>query len=187
MREAGVSFDESLSGVQQLAGDQFLVREGIAERLVVAQQALPDGIVLQLKEGFRPVSVQQVLWDQCVARMVARYPGAGEQELADHASTFVAPPAPHPPHSTGGAVDVVLLREGEGALDMGSALNAFVELNETSAVVPEPAATHRTLLVAAMEAGDFVNYPAEWWHWSYGDPYWACATRSEVAPYGSVG
>ncbi|SED95789.1 D-ala-D-ala dipeptidase [Streptomyces sp. TLI_105] len=29
-----------------------------------------------------------------------------------------------------------------------------------------------------------VNYPTEWWHWSYGDRYWAPATGAATAPYG---
>jgi D-alanyl-D-alanine dipeptidase len=24
-----------------------------------------------------------------------------------------------------------------------------------------------------LEKVDFINYPGEWWHWSYGDKYWA--------------
>jgi D-alanyl-D-alanine dipeptidase len=44
---------------------------------------------------------------------------------------------------------------------------------------------NRTILAAATRAADFVNYPLEWWHWSYGDRYWACAT-DVVATYGSL-
>ncbi|WP_326954540.1 M15 family metallopeptidase [Amycolatopsis sp. NBC_01286] len=40
------------------------------------------------------------------------------------------------------------------------------------------------LLIGAMSAGGFVNYPSEWWHWSYGDRYWALATETAHAPYG---
>jgi hypothetical protein len=28
------------------------------------------------------------------------------------------------------------------------------------------------------------NYPQEWWHWSYGDRYWAFQTSAEVTLYG---
>jgi D-alanyl-D-alanine dipeptidase len=34
------------------------------------------------------------------------------------------------------------------------------------------------------EAG-FVNYPLEWWHWSYGDKYWARVSAA-TAVYGDV-
>jgi D-alanyl-D-alanine dipeptidase len=31
-----------------------------------------------------------------------------------------------------------------------------------------------------------VNYPTEWWHWSYGDRYWALMTGAPAALYGPV-
>jgi D-alanyl-D-alanine dipeptidase len=30
-----------------------------------------------------------------------------------------------------------------------------------------------------------VNYPTEWWHWSYGDRYWALMTGAPAARYDS--
>ncbi|NUT29743.1 MAG: dipeptidase, partial [Streptomyces sp.] len=29
-----------------------------------------------------------------------------------------------------------------------------------------------------------INYGTEWWHWSYGDRYWALQTRQPAALYG---
>ncbi|BDR54317.1 hypothetical protein KIMH_04280 [Bombiscardovia apis] len=54
--------------------------------------------------------------------------------------------------------------------------------------VSEDAQANRKLLADAMSAAGFVNYPSEWWHWSYGDAYWgfvshnpACYTAQEEA------
>lgn len=63
-------------------------------------------------------------------------------------------PASRPPHSTGGAVDVALVHDGR-----------------TAAPVTNAARRHRDILASAMDAAGFINYPAEWWHWSYGDRY----------------
>jgi hypothetical protein len=30
--------------------------------------------------------------------------------------------------------------------------------------------------IAALLGAGFVNYPPEWWHWSFGDKYWAYMT-----------
>ncbi len=35
------------------------------------------------------------------------------------------------------------------------------------------------------EAG-FVNYPTEYWHWSYGDRYWAYMKKKPYALYGLI-
>ena len=44
----------------------------------------------------------------------------------------------------------------------------------------------RKALANAFESAGLVNYPTEWWHWSYGDRYWALATGAEHAVYGPV-
>ena len=31
-----------------------------------------------------------------------------------------------------------------------------------------------------MEKAGFINYPAEWWHWSYGDCYWAYFNKCDA-------
>jgi D-alanyl-D-alanine dipeptidase len=35
-----------------------------------------------------------------------------------------------------------------------------------------------------MEGAGFVNYPTEWWHWSYGDRYWTFVVGAPQARYG---
>ncbi|MFF7443167.1 M15 family metallopeptidase [Streptomyces sp. NPDC008122] len=43
---------------------------------------------------------------------------------------------------------------------------------------------NRDLLARTMGDAGFINYPAEWWHWSYGDRYWALITKADSAIYG---
>ncbi|MGW7018679.1 M15 family metallopeptidase [Streptomyces decoyicus] len=42
--------------------------------------------------------------------------------------------------------------------------------------LPERAQRNRAVMGEALSAVDMVNYPTEWWHWSYGDRYWALCT-----------
>ncbi len=49
----------------------------------------------------------------------------------------------------------------------------------------EPRAWRDRLAIVMSEAG-FVNYPHEWWHFSYGDQYWAWRTGALAALYGSA-
>lgn len=44
---------------------------------------------------------------------------------------------------------------------------------------------NRKLLLDVMKAQGFVNYPTEWWHFSYGDRYWAYHQQAPCAIYGS--
>ena len=38
----------------------------------------------------------------------------------------------------------------------------------------------------SLRGAGLVNYPTEWWHWSYGDRYWALMTGARAALYGPV-
>lgn len=67
---------------------------------------------------------------------------------------------------------------------MGWGFNQPGEGSRTGYPVPGPARRNRDLLAAALDAAGFINYPAEWWHWSYGDRYWAFQTSRETALYG---
>ena len=42
------------------------------------------------------------------------------------------------------------------------------------------------LLARALRGAGLVNYPTEWWHWSYGDRYWALVSGAPAAMYGPV-
>lgn len=44
----------------------------------------------------------------------------------------------------------------------------------------------RLVLGSALTRAGLVNYPPEWWHWSYGDRYWAVVTGAPVAIHAPV-
>lgn len=56
-----------------------------------------------------------------------------------------------------------------------------------AAVVGREARVWRDRLSGAMSIAGFVNYPHEWWHFSYGDQYWAWRTGVPTALYGRTG
>lgn len=166
---------------------RFLVRAGVAERLVSAAGSLARfGADLALVEGYRDVLVQTRFWDRRMATLTDRFPSWTDEQRRVEAAKFVAPPTGLPPHSTGGAVDVVLL-DGDGVeIGLGWPLNTVGVSMATDAVTSGDAGRWRSRLVGAMESVGFVNYPQEWWHFSYGDQYWAWRTGASVAVYGSV-
>jgi D-alanyl-D-alanine dipeptidase len=56
---------------------------------------------------------------------------------------------------------------------MGTPLNATREDSAGACYTASPrissaARRHRDVLGAALRSTGFVNYPTEWWHWSYG-------------------
>ncbi len=177
--------DQTRAQVQQLSDNPFQLRAGVAERLTRVQASLPAGYQVQVKEGWRPAWAQQRLWDECLDRLRASRPDLDPDEAWRENARFVAPPGIVPPHSTGGAVDVVLLRDGNAA-DMGWGFNQPGDGSRTAAPVTAGTRRHRDILADAMNAAGLVNYPAEWWHWSYGDRYWAFQASHRTARYGPL-
>lgn len=45
---------------------------------------------------------------------------------------------------------------------------------------------NRAALAGALTTAGLINYGTEWWHWSFGDRYWALQTQQAAALYGPV-
>ena len=172
-----------------------LLRRLVYEKLVKVQKSISRQYFLRLYEGLRSLQVQSFLFEQQKARIKNIYPELSPEAVHCHAMTLVSPvinldgSTNVPPHSTGGAVDVEIVDKDGHVIDFG------MEIADWSQVVPEMCATdypnledvakaNRRLLVDAMCAQGFVNYTNEWWHFSYGDRYWAKAKGKAVAIYG---
>ncbi|MGW6735970.1 M15 family metallopeptidase [Streptomyces sp. NPDC055013] len=170
------------------AGAFAYLREGVLARLLMAQKLLPDGIRLLFVEGYRPPSLQRRYFEQYADGLVAAHPDWSPSRIRDAASRYVSPPE-IAPHSAGAAVDLTLISADGREVDMGTRVNASPEdsdgacYTDADTIGPE-ARANRRVLGAALSAAGLVNYPTEWWHWSYGDRYWALATETERALYG---
>lgn len=158
VRDTGETLvDVAASAPLRVAGRTFL-RSGLVDRLVAAQSLLPRKVRLLIVAGYRPPA------------MPCQYLTCAVEQ-AELVCTTPPETAPHP---TGGAVDLTLV-DGDDTV-----------LLPECCVGPIPPAPDETtqLLTSALAAVGFVNHPARWWHWSYGDRFWACATQAPHARYG---
>lgn len=129
-----------------------MLRRSVASRLARVQEDLAsEGLSLVAFDGYRPVSVQRLLWEICPV------PG------------YVAPPERGSNHNRGTAVDVGLARDGR-ALPMPSAFDEFGERAHADfAGGSEEARANRDRLRAAMERHGFAVNSKEWWHFDAPD------------------
>ncbi|WP_433341185.1 M15 family metallopeptidase [Streptomyces sp. CA-253872] len=169
------------------AGSFAYLREGVLERLLAAQRSLPEGVRLLHVEGYRPPALQWSHFDEYAEELRAEHPEWPADRIRTAASRYVSPPE-IAPHSAGAAVDVTLADAEGRELDLGTRMNASPEESDGACYtdagnVGAQARAHRALLSAALRGAGFVNYPTEWWHWSYGDRYWALMTGAEAALY----
>jgi zinc D-Ala-D-Ala dipeptidase len=186
-----LSVDNSAANIACLGYQPtFTVRESVAGRIVGAVSNLPAGYGFLVKESLRPAALQRFYFERRLCKVLASNPDLTESDAIESTSRFIAPPsvAGHP---GGGAIDITLCDPNGCELDLGCAYDAdevasggacFSQFDNLS----KQAREHRSLMFAALEDAGFVNYPFEWWHWSYGDKYWAVVKQHANALYGPV-
>jgi D-alanyl-D-alanine dipeptidase len=167
-----------------------LVRETVAKMLAEATRNVPDGLRLQIVEGYRPIAVQRAHFQRALEEARKRFPGAADAKIRVEAGRYSAPPdaITPPPHLTGGAVDLELIDEGGNRLDFTSPfdiLDVQSARMDARGLSPE-AEKNRALLRQILEPTGLTNYADEWWHWSYGDNGWALRVEAKAAIYDKI-
>jgi len=182
---------------EHTAPDYTKIRKTLYQKLVAAQKDLPSGWCFRVYEGFRSLQVQQILFDEEYARVKVRYPKKSHSGLFRETTRLISPvknldgSMNIPPHNTGAAVDVELIDNVGNLIDMGMAIADWVHAHPDLCLthcesLSKEAQSNRRILLDVMQSHDFVNYPMEWWHFSYGDRYWAYHKKVSQAFYGPV-
>lgn len=109
------------------------VREGVAKRLAQAASLLPREHMLLVWDAYRPLAVQKALFDYFVEVLEAK--GASHDQATIDAQKFVSIPSEDPtrppPHNTGGAVDLTVIRFSHKVWARMKELNEIVIQPET--------------------------------------------------------
>jgi D-alanyl-D-alanine dipeptidase len=181
--------DNSMNQIANKSKCFCFCRKTIAELLAKSLKYLPNSISYFVKEAYRPLSIQRMSVKYIHEKYKIQYKNLDENNLLRKVYEYVAPEntAPHP---TGGAIDLVLIDNNGKELNMGTKYNAepMNTQNKTytySKLLTKEEIMNRKILIHALEKVDFVNYPSEWWHWSYGDKYWAFI-REKDAIYNQI-
>ncbi|MCK9397051.1 MAG: M15 family metallopeptidase [Methylobacter sp.] len=175
------------------------VRESVGLRLALAANHLPDGWKLVIFDAWRPIEVQAFLYHKFVEDLRRKHPDWTAQELLNHAQTYVSLPSTelsHPsPHLTGGAVDLSISDDKGALLDMGTEFDEFIDEactcyfeKITNAPVSKARIKqrdNRRFLYNLLTNQGFTNYTDEWWHFDYGNQFWALQ-MNEHAKYSVV-
>jgi zinc D-Ala-D-Ala dipeptidase len=169
---------------------ETLVRESVARMLCEACEALPKGHRLGIVEGWRAPYIQRRMHASVKAFIRGQNPDWSEHKLQRMVNQLSAPMNPRvpPPHTTGGAVDLVLMDEEGRELDVCSPFDPFNHACyafDAPGLVPK-ARERRMMMKEALNGAGLTNYPSEFWHWSYGDQGWAYRGGHEHALYAAV-
>ncbi len=110
-----------------------------------------NGLGLKIFDGYRPLHVQQFMWDL----------------IQD--DRYVANPAIYKGrHTRGVAVDVTIVDKEGKELEMPTPFDTFSELGHSTYMdLPPHIMKNRTLLFEHMGKHGFTPLPTEWWHFDF--------------------
>jgi D-alanyl-D-alanine dipeptidase len=167
-----------------------LIRKYIYEMLLKAKSCLPIGYNFVVYEAYRPFASQVALWREIVERESLKKTQlpTDSEEFISLCNKFVANPYRQGSgHQSGAAIDVSLIDDSGRECDMGGQVRGFDDTAEFDCPnISAKAKANREILNNALSNVGFVNYPSEWWHYSFGDRLWAKLTSSKIAIFGKL-
>lgn len=175
------------------------IRETVARLLCKASETLPEGWKFVIFDAWRPLELQQQIFNKHKASLNSKRPELSKNALNQEAQKYVSLPSANPgypsPHVSGGAVDLTLRDESGKNLEMGTEFDSFYEESHTryleSKLESNSELTHqehvwlenRRILFHTLTKVGFTNFPEEWWHFDYGNQFWA-RIKGKEAIYG---
>lgn len=169
------------------------MRETAYQLLTKALSLLPRGYGFKIFDAWRTFDTQKFLYDEQVRKIMMHEKTVNEAEARNLAKRFVSVPTKDPKnsfvHSTGGAIDLTIVDENGNELNMGTEFDCFSDLANTDyfeSKNDKDIKNNRRLLFYVMTSAGFSNFPSEWWHYDYGDLFWAAETNMKISFFGGI-
>ena len=153
-----------------------------------ASDLLPQGYQFKIFETYRSTEKQIYFWNEEMTKLKNLHPDWTEKQLTERANEGIANPyLIGSGHQTGAALDLTICKNGE-ELDMGT---AYLDTNNPKTPTFAKELTkqqlqNRSLLYFLMSIAGLVNYPLEWWHYSYGEHEWAVITNHKKTKFAKI-
>lgn len=113
------------------------------------------GYKLKIFDAYRPIKIQQYLWDKYEDERFLSNPQTGSV-----------------PHCRGIAIDLTLTDTAGNELDMGTGFDEFNEKSFHGAQnITQKAQQNRLILLGIMTQAGFDFYKNEWWHYQLFTPH----------------
>lgn len=166
--------------------NRCFVRDEVFHKIITASEMLPRGFKFKIFDIWRPLSLQRELYSSYSRKIIAEQnlKSLPENERDYIIKQYISKPRKSkilpPVHITGGAVDLTITDKNGNELNMGTDFDSFSPKAHTSyfekncfSAEDEMIRDNRRLLYDTMVSVGFTNLPSEWWHYDYGDRFWA--------------
>ena len=149
-----------------------------------------DGYRIKLYDAYRSFKEQKESWEQRIKDTKAENPDLSDSEIEKITSLKVSNVTDKDNvggHQTGGAIDITLVNSDGQELDMGTKYEEYSEKTHTNnKKITSQQKKNRRYMIEKLEKIGFNNFPAEWWHFSYGDKMWAAYKSKKKCMYGYI-
>lgn len=166
------------------------VRKSVWMRLIALYENLKkhnENVIIKIFEGLRTCDIQATLFNETISELEKE--GLSREEAVASALKIINEPGSDSTlHATGACVDLRLFdKSKEEFLDCGLFGFAWFENHKNnqaftfSANLTDEQKRNRSLLLTCAAMSGLVNYPYEWWHFSFGDRYFCYYTQNRTA------
>src|SRR3989339_134113 len=164
------------------------LRKTVAEMIWRAEKELPDGMTFIINDAWRPQYVQEEIKKWFIDRFSKKHPSWTTDKIIKEVEKYVAPSDGKNAsgHMTGGAVDLRLWKNGRKIPMKSSKLTYQENAKSFQPKLSKYIQQNRETMFASLKKAGLSNYPKEYWHWSYGDIWWAKRNKKKIAIYGVI-
>jgi len=164
------------------------LRKTVAEMVCRAKDNLPDNTTFIIRDAWRPQYVQEKIIKQFIKSFSKKHPNWSGGKIIKEVEKYVAPSDGKysSGHMTGGAVDLRLWKNNRKVSMKSSKLTYQENAKSFQPKLPRRIQKNREIMFYALKKAGLSNYPKEYWHWSYGDIWWAKRNKEKVAVYGII-
>lgn len=170
--------------INETAEQPVMLRKSVMNRLYDVADRLDDGVYIKIYSAYRSRIRLNEIWQEEISKAEKDNPGMNRAELLAMVKYKVAAPNINMGgHDTGAAIDLSLCDKNGSDWDFGSRYH-----EKTGSVsLSNEQKKNIKYLNRLMRSQGFVQQPSQWWHYSYGDRYWAVYKgRRRGAVYGSA-
>jgi len=158
---------------------KIIGRESVVKALVRAKKLLPKGYNFKVWDCKRSYGIQELMIASFWKRLRLLYQSLSVKErkklLLKFSGGLVNKVKRLDTHRNGGSFDLTVVDQQGAELYMGTdhddltekAATDYFENKSQLSLSEKEAKKNRRLLKRVMGKAGFINYAAEWWHWSY--------------------
>jgi len=126
----------------------YLNQEAAQALNLIQLELETQGLGLKVFDGYRPLQVQQLMWDTIQDERYVSNPAKNKGR-----------------HTRGTAIDLTIIDANGNELQMPSLFDDFTELaHSDNENIPQQAKNNRQFLKTIMEKHGFQQFKYEWWH-----------------------